>query len=460
MDYPHFAVSHLGGGMLVAIVAIVHVVIAHVAVGAGLFLAISHSWAVRRNDPLLLDFLRRYSRYLVLVPFVAGAVTGVGIWVTISLASPPATSALIHLFVWAWAMEWVFFIVEIAAGYVYYYGWGRLTPGRHAAVAWIYAVAAFMSLFIINGIITFMLTPGDWKPPGEWVGVSDQQAFWRALFNPSFWPSLSLRTISCLAFAGITVAIVANFARDYTREQRRRIINLGSYTLAPFGLMVPVAIWYFATLPPDSRRYATGGAVAMTLFMAFGLVASLFIGGYAYFGLIRRKSYINRETSLLLFAVAFVATGAMEFVREGVRKPYLIHGYLYCNGVPAAPAWRERLSRDGILAHAPFAYPPGMTLAQVRALPLARERGQYVYNAQCRSCHEPGGLNAIEPLINHASRKLVTEMTAELHQLRGYMPPFVGTPQEMHDLVEYELYLADSKTYEPPATQPATEGLP
>jgi cytochrome bd-type quinol oxidase subunit 1 len=88
------------------------------------------------------------------------------------------------MFVWGWAMEWVFFIVEIAAGYVYYYGWGRLTPGRHLAVAWIYFVAAFMSLFLINGIITFMLTPGDWKPPGELAPEAVQGAFWRALFKP------------------------------------------------------------------------------------------------------------------------------------------------------------------------------------------------------------------------------------------------------------------------------------
>lgn len=454
MDYPHFEVSRLGTGMLVAIVAIIHVAIAHLAVGAGLFLALAHTIATRRNDRLMLDFLRRYSLFLVLVPFVAGAVTGVGIWVTIGLASPPSTSALIHLFVWGWAIEWVFFIVEIVAGYIYYYGWGRLTPERHTAVAWIYFVGAFMSLFIINGIVTFMLTPGDWQPPAEAVGVSAQLAFWKALFNPSFWPSLFLRTISCLAFAGISVAVVANFVRDYTREQRHRIINFGSYWLAPFGLMVPFAVWYFATLPEDSRRFAMGGAIAMTLFMAFGLVSSLYIGGYAYFGLIRQKRYINRETSLLLLAVAFVATGAMEFVREGVRKPYLIHGYMYSNGVIATPAWRERLSKEGILAHARFAWPADMTLEQVNALPL-HEKGKYVFNAQCRHCHEPGGPNAIEPLINNASRELVTHMTAELNRIKSFMPPFVGTPEEMRALVEYQLYVANPKEYRPPATQPA-----
>jgi len=142
VDYPFFVLPRLGCGMLVAIVAIIHVAIAHLAVGSGFFIALAHTQAVRRRDELLLDFLYRYGRFLILASFVGGVVTGVGIWVTISLASPAATSALIHLFVWAWAMEWVFFIVEIVAGYVYYYGWTRLTPRRHVAVAWIYCVAA------------------------------------------------------------------------------------------------------------------------------------------------------------------------------------------------------------------------------------------------------------------------------------------------------------------------------
>jgi len=51
---------------------------------------------------------------------VVGAVTGVGIWFTIGLIAPEATSNLIHTFVWVWAIEWVFFLVEAAMnGYTY-----------------------------------------------------------------------------------------------------------------------------------------------------------------------------------------------------------------------------------------------------------------------------------------------------------------------------------------------------
>ncbi len=450
MDYPLFEVPRMGGGMFVGIVAIIHVAIAQLAVGAGMFIAVAHTLGVRNNDRLLLDFLARYGRFLVLLAFVSGAITGVGIWVTISLVSPPSTSMLIHLFVWGWAIEWVFFLVEIVAGYMYYYGWNRLTPRRHIAVAWIYAFAAFMSLVVINGIITFMLTPGDWQPPWVDADYDGQRAFWTAFFNPTYWPSLVLRTISCMALAAISVALVVNCIRSYSREQKTRIINLGSYLLMPIGLMAPAAAWYFFALPENARSFAFGGAIAMTLFFAFGVVSSIYIAGYAYWALIRNRSYANLQTSALLLAVAVVATGSIEFMREGIRKPYLVHGHMYSNGILVTDdGMRDRIDREGILAHARFAYPPTMSLEDVHRLP-PHEMGRFVYNAQCRMCHQPNGTNDLAPLINQSSRELVMKMTSELHELKHFMPPFMGTEQEKRALVEYQLYLARGENYTPP----------
>ena len=97
------------------------------------------------------------------------------------LVNPEATATLIHVFVWGWAIEWVFFIVEIAAAFIYYYGWDRLDPKTHLRVGWIYFGAAWASLLVINGILTFMLTPGRWI---------ETQTFASAYFNPGMLPSL------------------------------------------------------------------------------------------------------------------------------------------------------------------------------------------------------------------------------------------------------------------------------
>ena len=161
MNYPVWELG-MGGGVLIAVVSILHVFVSHFAVGGGLWLVVTEMRANRTGDAALRAFVKSHSRVFMLLTLVFGAISGVGIWATIGLVSPHGTSALIHGFVWGWAMEWVFFLLEIAAAMVYYYGWDKLDPGTHELMGWVYFVAAFISLIIINGIITFMLTPGGW----------------------------------------------------------------------------------------------------------------------------------------------------------------------------------------------------------------------------------------------------------------------------------------------------------
>ena len=60
MFYPQWEVPIIGGGLVIAIVAITHILIAHFAVGAGIFVAVTESRLARREDPLLRDFLQRF----------------------------------------------------------------------------------------------------------------------------------------------------------------------------------------------------------------------------------------------------------------------------------------------------------------------------------------------------------------------------------------------------------------
>ncbi len=108
MNYPVWDVA-FGAGLLIATVAIIHVFISHFAVGGGLFLVLTERKARRSGDAKLLDWIKFHSKFFVLVTVVFGVVTGVGIWFTIGLINPTATSDLIHIFVWGWAIEWVFF---------------------------------------------------------------------------------------------------------------------------------------------------------------------------------------------------------------------------------------------------------------------------------------------------------------------------------------------------------------
>ena len=169
MNYPHWQLA-IPGGMLIALVAVVHVFVSQFAVGGGFFLVVTETMARRQKDAAVLDYCRRHSKFFMLLTLVFGAITGVGIWFTIGLVSPEATSTLIHTFVWGWAIEWVFFFVEIAAAIIYYKTWDTMPARDHLIVGWIYFVAAWMSLFVINGILSFMLTPGRWLQTQSFCG--------------------------------------------------------------------------------------------------------------------------------------------------------------------------------------------------------------------------------------------------------------------------------------------------
>jgi cytochrome bd-type quinol oxidase subunit 1 len=434
MQFPHFLVPHAGGGLLIAAVAIFHIMIAHFAVGTGLFVAASESLARRRQDTALLGFLRSHARVLVLLSFVAGSVSGVGIWLTTAVVSPAAISALIHQFMWGWATEWIFFIVEIAAGYVYYYGWDRLDPRTHEAVGWIYAVSSWASLFIINGILTFMLTPGAWL---------QEHDFWLGFFNPTMLPSLLIRTVSCVAIAAVFAIIIACVDKNLDGESRPRIIRYAGGWLLSMALMVPLSLWYFAMVPAPARGLAFGDAVPMTMFFVFGLVASTIIGFYGWFGVLKRSSDVNLPAALTMLAVSAIATGSLEFVREGIRKPYVISGYLYSNGIPKNGV--AELNRTGILARARWAVPPGAD--QRTATP--EQRGKWVFDAQCVHCHTLDGFNAIKPLVQGWSRPLIDMSLTRLDEMKSFMPPFVGSDAERRDLGSYLDGLDGAETVPP-----------
>jgi mono/diheme cytochrome c family protein len=306
----------------------------------------------------------------------------------------------------------------------------------------IYAISAWMSLFIINGILTFMLTPGDWLVT---------RSFWDGWLNPTFWPSLALRTISALAIAGIFVAVVANLDKTLNREQRRHVIGEGSLFLVPLALMIPASAWFFAASPSQASGLALGGAVAMTMFLGFGILASTLVGLYAYFGLIKNKRLVNLETALLLTAIALIATGSMEYVREGIRKPWVVYGYMYANGLTRDQL--DEFNQTGFFASNPV-IARDANIAGLGAV----EKGRLIYKVQCQRCHEIDGYNAMRPLVASWSVEMIRANTRVLHRLKPFMPPFGGTDEDLEDLVAYLSTLRSAEWDTLHSEHPSTEG--
>src|SRR5262245_38699876 len=339
---PYYPVNDFGPlmkGMVIGGVGIVHVFLAQFAIGGGMLLTYFERLAQRGREPDARRFVDGYFQVLVLVSFVLGALTGVAIWFTTIQVGARTIGLMIDEFHWLWATEWVCFSVEVVAGYAFVRVGKQLGDRARIRLLALYAAASWASLFWINGILSWQLTPG--SGAGMWSGF----------FNPSFFPSLLFRTVVAMALASLAACVVIN-TLDLPRGRRAALIRRASRFAAPMAVMPALALWYLAVIPEDSRSWLLGGSVAMTMFVAIAAGASLLIGAYAVVGLLIKRLYVNAATATLLLALAFGATAAGEFVREGARKPYTVRGVLYSTSI--RPAEVAQLRANGATAADPY----------------------------------------------------------------------------------------------------------
>jgi len=412
-DYPIWEPC-VANSVLIAVVSILHVFVSHFAIGGGLYLVVAETWARRKNDLDHLAYLERFSRFFALITLVFGAVTGVGIWVTIGLIHPTGAKWLVNNFVWGWAIDWVFFFVEIAAALIYYYGWKRLPASTHLALGWIYFIAALMSLFVINGILTFMLTPGEWLITGS---------FWDGFFNPTFWPSLVFRTVVALALAGLYA--VFTVAGEKKADVKIRILRgNGLLILTALALAVPCGWWYFHAVPETIRSAILPGSIPATalqimLFCAALLFALTLLGTVLF---PRHAGYVS---GAILLLCALLSVGGFEWAREALRKPYIIHGFIYSNGLLAADAQK-----------APFIQPRTISFS-------TGSRGRDLFLANCRSCHTISGYSSLADRLAGWDKEYIENSLPRLKYFIGPMPPFAGNKADAALLATYLISLAD-----------------
>jgi mono/diheme cytochrome c family protein len=135
---------------------------------------------------------------------------------------------------------------------------------------------------------------------------------------------------------------------------------------------------------------------------------------------------------------ALFAFGAGEWVREAVRKPYVIHGYMYSTGL--RPDETSQIAEGGgILANAKW------TENDI-ATPNASV-GEDLFRVACRSCHTLDGYNGLREPLQGLDEEYLFELTGRLDVLRGQMPPFPGTEVERRALAKYLSAESGEKTW-------------
>jgi hypothetical protein len=439
MHYPWWYVPHLTAPMLIAIIATVHVLVSHYAVGGGLFLAVELGYAYRVKDREYLAYLKRHAGFFILLTVVFGAITGVGIWWTIALASPLATELLIRTFVFGWATEWVFFMLELASAFIVYYCWGKLAEKTHVTMAWIYALAAWISLVLITGITAFMSNPGDWL---------DKRDFWTAFFNPQFIPQTIARTGGALLLTSLYVYFHASLVikdcrlRDMIGFRSARPALAGAIMITIGGLG-----WYWFL--PESAKAILTGVASLNILIALIFALTIITFFLLYFGPYRNPGWLSPgfAGALFLFGLAAFSTG--EFIREAVRKPYVIYNVVLGNQIQPGevPKLRSQGYLDGGVwtkAYVAKKYPQTINQGSIeenRLLELpAADRiglGETLFQYHCNDCHAGAlGYSAVGPLLQNRSREQVRSLIEHLDTYI-FMPPWAGTSGEAELLTDY-----------------------
>ena len=296
-----------------------------------------------------------------------------------------------------------------------------------------------------------MLTPGK-----AWLAAAgtgrESSEFLAALFNPTYWPSLVLRTLICLALAGVWALVTASRIDGFAKpELKAHVIRWSTQWLVPAFILIPPALaWYLIDVPESSRQLlqrASAPSVRdlFTQVARAALVATMTsatILPIVYFLAWKNPRNFGLGHSLAVVFLALAATGATEHARAMIRKPYTIGEYMYSNGLLKSE-----------IAH----------VNQVGYTTTGRwdsaKTGESMFRGQCMNCHTIDGYRGIRPLLHGFDRAGITRVLKMLHDdpatspYRNYMPPLAGTSDEIAALGNYLADLIGA-----PVVNPAAQG--
>ncbi len=420
MNFPVWILDWIGGGTLIALISVPHVYISHLAVGGGLFLWLTDWKGFRENNSKIHDYVRKHTWFFLLLTMVFGGMSGVGIWYIIALVQPAATSKLIHSFVFGWAIEWVFFLGEIVSLLIYHYYFPYLERKARLRIAFLYFAFAWLSMVIINGIVSFMLTPGAWLQTGY---------FWDGFFNPTYFSSLAFRTFAAIMFAGLFGFVTASYLKD--AEFRTRMMRYCSkWLLYPIVGLVLSGIWYYASIPGNIQQVNFVNNADMAPFVNLLLVSTGIIFVLGVLLALRAKPSFQRGVTFVLVGVGLAWMGGFEYTREIARKPYVITDYMYTTSYMKEDA--ARLNATGSLPDAKWVQVHKVT--ETNRL----QAGKEIYQLQCLSCHTTGGVrrDILPPTEDYPYLGMLSKIEG-VGKINGYMPPFVGSLEEKEALAAY-----------------------
>ena len=428
MVFPPFYATYIGDGMAIGVNAVTHVIISHgVAIGLVFMIALAEYIGAREGAAGSEEFTGRLIRPAAITITIIGAVTGAGIWFTTTAFAARGIGSMLRLFFWPWLIEWIIFVLEVVGIIILYSKWDAWSGEKRAYRAYYgfaYALFGTLSAFLITGIIAFMLTPDGWP----W-----DKDFWSAFFNPSFLPQAFLRLGMAYALGAMFAMAPLLFMRVEGAFRRRMLRVYGLVLLAALAAVAASAWRYFAVVPSTFKSFAVFAILTSYLsqypwvFWTVNAAGATVIAALSVAALAHSRVSAKLLVLPAVFA-AFCFVAEFESVREFIRGPYIMPGYMYSNQITLEES--AYFKKAGLLKSS---YWYNLTAGS----PAGTGAGEYLFEQNCGVCHTVGGVNDIRKRLMGRPEDGIAVILGHTDEMVPFMPPFSGTEAERKQLAGY-----------------------
>ncbi|HVP35383.1 MAG TPA: c-type cytochrome [Terriglobales bacterium] len=436
MEFPIFQVPYLGNGMTIALNAVLHLIIAQgITTGVITMIALAEYIGFKKSSEHWENFARQLLKPTIVIVTGAGSITGVGIWFITSALSPKGIGLMLRIFFWPWFVEWLAFAVEVIVILLYFFTWEKWTgekKKKHIRMGFAYSGLAIFSAFLITGILGFMLTSDGWP----W-----NRSFWSAFFNPSFPPQLFLRLGIAFSLGSVFASAYLVLVRHETGFRKEALRFFGKIALVFLALALVSTWWYFSVVPSRFKTHAVFSVLTSHFSQHpefFWILNILGVIALLLFSLVALRGSIFSSKVLVIPAILFFCGFVTEYerVREFIRGPFLLPGYLYSNQVQLDESlfWKN----DGTLKNSYWYSQAGSSEDTVA-------QGTYLFGQNCSTCHTMGGLNDIKDRVQGRSEDGIYVILGNTHQMVPFMPPFSGNDGERRALSAFLYQLANGQ---------------
>ena len=388
--YPTWYEPTVGSGWVVALIATFHVLASHTSVGAALLFAYLSHKAYREDRDDLLDFIKKYGLFLMVFTYVAGSITGPGIWYSTTVASPNGIGALIHSFVWKWATEWVFFVIEVVGVYMLVYLVGKVDKKTHMKISVIFGMASLATMVIIVGILSFMMLPGkeQWFAEGGYLN---------GFYGTNTFIQMGMRMAFMFTMTAVVGGIVIAGIKDpaFKKEMARKLGWLGIISTLTGAAMFQ---WYLTSVPSQALL-----VMENRLPDYFGPSVMIVLAGtlsYFIITMLRPQLVVQGFAGAMAVIILVAGLWPEETARESMRKPWVAGQYVYSNqvigkDVPGMDIKSQlpTIEKVGILKAHPFTPDHLKEVNDGNKI----QAGEFIAMTYCSNCHSPSE-TGIRPL--------------------------------------------------------------